>query len=135
MSYCCVVTFDELLRLSRDEQNTVQPIPEPDPQSTAYMVYTSSSTGTSKGIEISHQAALTFCLSERPVLETGPSDIVWQGFSPAFDMFIEEVWVSIAGGAQLANRLTYVGTHTFPPDTPYASLWGSKASLRMPSIR
>jgi len=45
------------------------------------------------GIDISHRAALTFSLSERSVLETGPSDIVWQGFSAAFDMFIEEVWV------------------------------------------
>ena len=39
---------------------------------------------------------------ERSVLETGPEDVVWQGFSPAFDMFVEESWVSIAGGAQLA---------------------------------
>jgi non-ribosomal peptide synthetase component F len=55
------------------------------------MIYTSGSTGTPKGIEIPHSAALGFCLSERSVLETGPDDIVWQGFSAAFDMFIEEV--------------------------------------------
>ncbi|KAJ9646302.1 hypothetical protein H2204_000965 [Knufia peltigerae] len=48
-----------------------------------------------------------FCLSERSILETGSDDIVWQGFSAAFDMFIEETWVSIAGGAHLAigNRI------------------------------
>jgi hypothetical protein len=30
-------------------------------------------------------------LSERSILESASSDIVWQGFSAAFDMFIEEV--------------------------------------------
>jgi non-ribosomal peptide synthetase component F len=88
---CRLVSFDELVRLSQDGDVAVQNIPEPDPQGTAYLIYTSGSTGTPKGIEISHHAALTFCLSERSVLETGPEDIVWQGFSPAFDMFIEEV--------------------------------------------
>jgi non-ribosomal peptide synthetase component F len=91
LSDCRAVTLEELSRLSCDNQSPVQTIPVPDPNSTAYMIYTSGSTGTPKGIEISHTAALTFCLSERSVLGTGPSDVVWQGFSPAFDMFIEEV--------------------------------------------
>jgi len=64
---------------------------KPKPYETAYMIYTSGSTGTPKGIEIPHGAALTFALSERTVLQTNQDDIVWQGFSPAFDMFIEEV--------------------------------------------
>lgn len=55
------------------------------------MIYTSGSTGTPKGIEIPHSAALTFSLNERSVLETNPDDTVSQGFSAAFDMFIEKV--------------------------------------------
>jgi len=85
---CHVVTLEEL---SRHFGNGKTELPRPRPNNTAYMIYTSGSTGTPKGIEIPHSAALGFCLSERSVLETGPDDIVWQGFSAAFDMFIEEV--------------------------------------------
>lgn len=88
---CRLVVFEELIRLSQDGNNLLHNLPGPDPQETAYLIYTSGSTGKPKGIEITHHAALTFCLSERSILETGPEDIVWQGFSPAFDMFIEEV--------------------------------------------
>lgn len=90
---CRLITFDELNRLSQSQSHTNQDIPGPDPLGTAYLIYTSGSTGTPKGIEISHHAALTFSLSERSILETGPEDIVWQGFLPCFDMWIEEVYV------------------------------------------
>lgn len=102
---CTVLTFEELSQTTRyagQETGRAIDIRGPSPEDTAYLIYTSGSTGTPKGIEISHHAALTFCLSERSILESNTSDIVWQGFSPAFDMFIEEVWVSIAGGAHIA---------------------------------
>jgi non-ribosomal peptide synthetase component F len=67
-----------------------QRICKPRSENTAYLIYTSGSSGTPKGIEISHGAALTFSLSEQSVLGTTTSDVVWQGFSAAFDMFIEE---------------------------------------------
>jgi non-ribosomal peptide synthetase component F len=87
---CRVVRFRELCRRQSADKRPRR-LRGPKPHHTAYMIYTSGSTGTPKGIEIPHSAALTFSLSERSVLETGPEDIVWQGFSPAFDMFIEEV--------------------------------------------
>lgn len=74
----------------------------PRPQDAAYLIYTSGTTGMPKGIAIPHSAALTFSLSERQVLRTNREDIVWNGFSPAFDMFVEEMWVTIAGGGHLA---------------------------------
>ncbi|ORX37297.1 hypothetical protein BD324DRAFT_439618 [Kockovaella imperatae] len=94
-----VKTWSELVDQRVDSEDT---LPTVQPGDAAYLIYTSGSTGTPKGISISHSAAVTFALSERTILGTSPSDTVWQGFSPAFDMFIEEVWVSIAGGAQLA---------------------------------
>ncbi|KAH8895711.1 Non-ribosomal peptide synthetase C-terminal [Thozetella sp. PMI_491] len=100
--HCKVTSFEELSRLAEGSDGQTDTLQGPEAHDTAYMIYTSGSTGTPKGIEIPHRAALSFCLSERSVLETGPDDIVWQGFSPAFDMFIEEVWVSIAGGAHVA---------------------------------
>ncbi|GIZ41855.1 hypothetical protein CKM354_000514400 [Cercospora kikuchii] len=77
-------------------------LPGPQPHHAAYLIYTSGTTGTPKGIAIPHSAALTFSLAEREVLQTSLDDVVWNGFSPAFDMFIEEMWVTIAGGGHLA---------------------------------
>jgi non-ribosomal peptide synthetase component F len=88
---CRLVTFEELSHQTQSARGVAKELPGPRPHHTAYMIYTSGSTGTPKGIEIPHSAALKFCLSERSVLETGSNDIVWQGFSAAFDMFIEEV--------------------------------------------
>jgi non-ribosomal peptide synthetase component F len=88
---CRLVTFEELSRQKQCAPGAAKKLPGPRPHHTAYMIYTSGSTGTPKGIEIPHSAALTFCLSERSILESASSDIVWQGFSAAFDMFIEEV--------------------------------------------
>lgn len=86
-SDAAVVTWDEL-----QQGATVESMRPCRPQGidTAYMIYTSGSTGTPKGIAISHGAALTFARSEQSILRTGPNDVVWQGFSAAFDMFIEE---------------------------------------------
>jgi non-ribosomal peptide synthetase-like protein len=95
--------------LSTESQSTVLSavVPQtrelgPRPQDAAYLIYTSGTTGTPKGIAISQSAALKFSLSERQVLRTNREDVVWNGFSPAFDMFVEEMWVTIAGGGNLA---------------------------------
>ena len=89
-----VVLIDDIIDSTFSAPTSSNSLTRPSkPQShhAAYMIYTSGSTGTPKGIEIPHGAALTFALSERTVLQTDQNDIVWQGFSPAFDMFIEEV--------------------------------------------
>lgn len=90
-SNCQVATIEDLQYQARLNDGGLENLDLPQPHEAAYMIYTSGSTGTPKGIEISHSAALKFCLSERSILGTRTDDVVWQGFSPAFDMFIEEV--------------------------------------------
>lgn len=88
---CKVLTFEQLSNQAiQTVESTSDGCRPPQPQDTAYIIYTSGSSGTPKGIAISHHAALMFCLSERTILETASDDIVWQGFSAAFDMFVEE---------------------------------------------
>jgi non-ribosomal peptide synthetase-like protein len=71
------------------------------PTHPAYVIYTSGSTGKPKGIEISQGAICHFLRSENSVLGVCSEDLVYQGFSVAFDMSFEEIWISYLVGATL----------------------------------
>ncbi|QDZ28078.1 Pls/PosA family non-ribosomal peptide synthetase [Noviherbaspirillum sp. UKPF54] len=71
------------------------------PSHPAYVIYTSGSTGKPKGIEISQGAICHFLRSENSVLGIRADDRVYQGFSVAFDMSFEEIWISYLIGATL----------------------------------
>lgn len=71
------------------------------PTDPAYVIYTSGSTGKPKGITISQGSICHFLRSENEVLGVRGSDRVYQGFSVAFDMSFEEIWISYLVGATL----------------------------------
>ncbi len=67
----------------------------------AYVIYTSGSTGKPKGIAINQGSICHFLRSENSQLGVCESDRVYQGFSAAFDMSFEEIWISYLVGATL----------------------------------
>ena len=71
------------------------------PAHPAYVIYTSGSTGKPKGIEISQGSICHFLRSENAMLGIRETDRVYQGFSAAFDMSFEEIWISYLAGATL----------------------------------
>ena len=71
------------------------------PEHPAYVISTSGTTGKPKAIVISHRAICHFLRSENALLGIGPNDRVYQGFSVAFDMSFEEIWISYLAGAAL----------------------------------
>ena len=71
------------------------------PEHPAYVIYTSGSTGKPKGIAITQGSICHFLRSENARLGVRQSDKVYQGFSVAFDMSFEEIWISYLGGATL----------------------------------
>ncbi|WP_343729765.1 Pls/PosA family non-ribosomal peptide synthetase [Duganella sp.] len=71
------------------------------PDVPAYVIYTSGSTGKPKGILITQRSICHFLRSENEVLGVTGDDKVYQGFSVAFDMSFEEIWISYLVGATL----------------------------------
>ena len=71
------------------------------PAHPAYVIYTSGSTGKPKGIEITQGSICHFLRSENALLGVVETDRVYQGFSVAFDMSFEEIWISYLAGATL----------------------------------
>ena len=71
------------------------------PSAPAYVIYTSGSTGKPKGILINQRSICHFLRSENAVLGVRADDRVYQGFSVAFDMSFEEIWIAYLVGATL----------------------------------
>ena len=71
------------------------------PSDPAYVIYTSGTTGQPKGIVISQRGICHFLRSENEILGVRETDRVYQGFSVAFDMSFEEIWISYLVGATL----------------------------------
>ncbi len=72
-----------------------------DPQDLAYIIYTSGTTGRPKGVMITHANACHLVRSESAILALEPTDIVFGGFSLAFDMSVETMWSAFFVGARL----------------------------------
>jgi amino acid adenylation domain-containing protein len=71
------------------------------PSDPAYVIYTSGSTGQPKGIVISQRSICHLLRSENEILGVRETDRIYQGFSTAFDMSFEEIWISYLAGATL----------------------------------
>ncbi len=83
------------------EKASNEPLKPAKPSDPAYVIYTSGSTGQPKGIVISHRSICHFLRSENELLGVRSDDRVYQGFSVAFDMSFEEIWISYLVGATL----------------------------------
>ncbi len=93
-----VLPIEQLFAEEITQPVTRPPISADQP---AYVIYTSGSTGKPKGICINQGSICHFLRSENAVLGVKASDKVYQGFSVAFDMSFEEIWISYLVGATL----------------------------------
>ena len=82
-------------------------------EDSAYAIYTSGTTGDPKGVKISHSAVCNLVRTEGKLFGVRPEDIVFQGFSIAFDASVEEIWLAFYSGASL-----FIGTEEIMQSGP-----------------
>ena len=80
---------------------------------TAYVIFTSGTTGAPMGVRISHRAVCTLVRSEGKIFDIRPDDKIFQGFSIAFDASVEEIWLAFNSGATL-----FIGTENMMQSGP-----------------
>jgi amino acid adenylation domain-containing protein/non-ribosomal peptide synthase protein (TIGR01720 family) len=74
------------------------------PQSIAYVIYTSASSGPPKGVAIQHESVRNYAEYVADEMTIGPSDRVLQFASISFDASIEEIFPTLTSGATLVLR-------------------------------
>ena len=75
--------------------------PNLTPDQPAYIIYTSGSNGTPKGVIASHANACHYLRAANEVVQFRATNIVFQGTSVAFDLSVEEIWLPLLAGASL----------------------------------
>ncbi|MDQ1006648.1 natural product biosynthesis luciferase-like monooxygenase protein/amino acid adenylation domain-containing protein [Streptomyces sp. V4I23] len=78
--------------------DTSGPLVGPRPQDPAYCIYTSGSTGRPKGVVVPHRGPVGLV---RGHLERHPALRTLQWTSPAFDVSVQEIFTTLAAGAEL----------------------------------
>jgi amino acid adenylation domain-containing protein len=71
------------------------------PESLAYVLYTSGSTGTPNGVEVTHEAVVRL-VRETDYLSFGPGDVFLQMALMSFDASTLELWGPLANGGCVA---------------------------------
>ncbi|WP_030921918.1 non-ribosomal peptide synthetase [Streptosporangium amethystogenes] len=95
-----------LLDADRPEilSSPVTALAPPEPGDAAYVVYTSGTSGTPKGVEVPHRALSAFTRQAAELYGIGPADRVLQFASIGFDASVEEIYPTLAHGARLVLR-------------------------------
>ncbi len=86
------------------QADEVDPKPRITPDYTAYIMYTSGSTGQPKGVLISHRSLYHYVTVGMAHVELQPEDTVLQFASISFDVAVEEIFSTLAYGARLLLR-------------------------------
>jgi len=96
--------FPGSLVVTSDEADGTAPpadLPPPCRDDLAYIVYTSGSTGSPNGVEITHGNLINFLVWTDEAFDVTPDDIASHAIGLTFDVSISEIWPYLAAGATI----------------------------------
>ena len=101
----CAIVGDGGELIWREARPTGAGARRPVPEDDAWIIFTSGTTGTPKGVAVTHRNAAAFVDAEARLFlrgdPLGPGDRVLAGLSVAFDASCEEMWLAWRHGACL----------------------------------
>lgn len=89
------------LRAAPAAEGAASPASAATPRSLAYVLYTSGTTGTPKGVAVENRNVCSYMRAFRAEFGIGPGDRMLQHSVCSFDIFIEEVFGALLHGATL----------------------------------
>ena len=126
-SNACAVLTDNIEEISCPEEITVIDAlhieesvqysgkKEYNPEDTAYIIYTSGSSGIPKGVLVAHKNLASYVQAFLHEFPLGPQDVVLQQASIAFDSSIEEIYPALCTGGciAVARKETIIDSNLF----------------------
>src|ERR1043166_1548139 len=96
----CVDSQSEVIR----RQPSENPCTKCQPANLVYVIHTSGSTGSPKGVAVEHNALVNHCLTFAEHFELNPSDRVLQFAPLRFDVSAEEIFPTLLTGGRVLWR-------------------------------
>lgn len=93
-----------LILLDEERDAPVPWLPAVSPESPAYVLYTSGTTGHPKGVVVSHRALVGHCRQIASLFQIGVGDRVLQFAPLCFDAALEQIFTALLSGAMLLLR-------------------------------
>lgn len=86
------------MEVHREMPEELVAYPDVQPADRAYIIFTSGSSGTPKGVEIEHRTIVNFIRAQIDRMKVSAEDRFLFGFSPAFDGALSEIFYSLSCG-------------------------------------